>query len=401
MTSSTPPPPPADSAGSRAADTAAHAVENVGSHDSARTREIASGHELHGTGLERARLVAAHEDAAEFYRRMLLGPEGAGPRRYLVDRGFEALLDDTPWTVGYAPTGWTRLHEHLTSLGYNDQTLLVAGLIRLNRRGDPIDCFRDRITFGIRDTDHALVGFTGRCAPDSPAHVPKYLNTPATPIYNKSHLLFGLGEATRTQPATAILTEGPLDAIAVELSTDANTTHAAALALCGTATTDDHRSAIRSLGAEQVILAFDADPAGARARENAYRTLRGAVDIKALEGLQGTDLAETFQTAGPSGLNSLLSTPRRAIDVIVDARLALWTDASNNAEIAVAAVRDLARLLAYLEPTDMAGHAIRLSVAVGLPTPVVTRELANAITASAPRTNATTLHAARVHVASL
>ena len=107
--------------------------------------------------VDHGRLVAAHEDAAEFYRRTLLGPEGAGPRRYLTERGFGALLDQTPWTVGYAPPGWTRLRDHLTDLGYRDQTLLDAGLTRTSRRGTPIDSFRNRLTFGIRDTDRALV----------------------------------------------------------------------------------------------------------------------------------------------------------------------------------------------------------------------------------------------------
>jgi DNA primase catalytic core len=328
---------------------------------------------------QRALLVAAHEDAAEFYRRTLLGPEGDGPRRYLIDRGFAALLDDSRWTVGYAPPGWTRLRDHLTNLGYSDETLLAAGLTCLNRRGTPIDCFRDRITFGIRDANRQLVGFTARCSPEVPAHVPKYLNTRTTAIYDKSQVVFGLGEATSRRNGAIVLTEGPLDAIAVDLA-DIDPIRMRPLALCGTALTQNHRAAIAALEPSQVILALDADEAGAQARENAYRVLRTTTDITAIPRHDCTDLAETLRRNGPQGVNALLNSPRPAIDAIIDARLATWPNRTNNAEAGLACLRSLARLVGDLRPADMARQAIRLRESIQLPTDVVTRELAEAIT---------------------
>jgi DNA primase len=328
---------------------------------------------------QRGRLVAAHEDAAEFYRRTLLGPEGDGPRSYLIDRGFEALLDESRWTVGYAPPGWTRLRDHLTDLGYSDETLLAAGLTCLNRRGTPIDCFRGRISFGIRDADRALVGFTARCSPHIPGHMPKYLNTRTTAIYVKSQLLFGLGEATARRNGAIVLTEGPLDAIAVDLA-DVDQMRFRPLALCGTAMTQNQRNAIAVLQPSQVILALDADLAGARSRENAYRVLRTTVDITAIARHNGADLAETLQRNGPEGVNGLLDNPRPAIDAIIDARLATWPNRTDNAEAALACLRSLARLVGDLGSTDMARQAIRLRESIKLPIAVVTRELAEAIT---------------------
>lgn len=329
---------------------------------------------------DRTLLVAAHEDAAEFYRRTLLGPEGNGPRRYLTGRGFEALLGNTRWTVGYAPTGWTHLRDHLTDLGYHDDTLLAAGLTRLSRRGSPIDCFRDRITFGIRDIDGALVGFVARCSPDAPAHVPKYLNTATTAIYDKGSVLFGLGEAARLDSKVVLLAEGPFDAIAADLSCPHDSMAPRSLALCGTATTDAHKRAIGTLRPEQVVLVFDGDDAGAAARETAYRTLRSIAAINAINLPTGADLGDTFHRDGPAAVNDILISSPPAIDAIVEGRLASWPNRSANAEVAIACLRSIARLISDLQPDDMARHAIRIGDATRLPVATVTREMADAAT---------------------
>ncbi len=167
-------------------------------------------------------LLEANEEAASYYRASLLAEVGAGPRRYLTDRGLGTALlqDDTSWTVGYAPAGWTHLRDHLRHLGFTDQTLLDTGLVSITRDGRVIDRFRDRLTFGIRDLQGGLLGFTARAAPQVPDTVPKYLNTPRTLLYDKSRSLFGLGEQTPhlRHGATPVLVEGPLDAIAIDLT---------------------------------------------------------------------------------------------------------------------------------------------------------------------------------------
>lgn len=334
---------------------------------------------------DRGRLVAAHEDAAEFYRRVLLGPGGDGPRRYLVDRGFETLLGDTRWTIGYAPPGWTRLRDHLTDLGYRDNTLLAAGLTTISRRGTPVDSFRDRITFGIRDTDGSLVGFTARCSPYAPDHLPKYLNTCATAIYDKSRVLFGLGEAAGRACGPVVLTEGGLDAIAVDLGSGTQPTPPRALALCGTAITDHNRRTLLALQPSEIVLAFDHDHACTRARENAYRLLRGITDLTAIDHADDGDLAETLRRDGPAAVNDIVRGRRPAIDAIIDARLATWPNRTDNAETAIACLRSLAQLVGDLRPDDMARQARTLRDSINLPTATVTRELAEAITTHSTR----------------
>lgn len=329
------------------------------------------------TDPSRDQLLAANEDAAEFYRRYLLGPDGTGPRGYLTQRGFAALLDDTPWTVGYAPAAWTALHDHLSELGYSDQTQLAAGLTSISRRGTFIDRFRDRLTFGIRDHHDQLVGFTARTGPEG--RHPKYLNTPKTTLFDKSAELFGLGEATRSPAAsTCVLVEGPLDAIAVSLANPAGTDP---LALCGTALTEQHARTIHA-SYKQTMLAFDDDTAGSRALERAAVTL-GDPLLVAVRSL-GQDPAGLFANGGPTTLSEAVASARPVAEVLVEYHLDRWPDRLNNAEAAIACVREAAATIAQIKPPDIAALATHLSQEARLPLATVTTELADALSLSGP-----------------
>jgi DNA primase len=325
----------------------------------------------------RDQLLAANEDAAEFYRRQLLGPDADGPRSYLTNRGFASLLDRTPWTVGHAPASWTALHDHLADRGYSDKTQLAAGLVFISRRGHLIDRFRDRITFGIRDQHDQLVGYTARSGPDG--REPKYLNTAKTGLYDKGQVLFGLGEATRSSAATCVLVEGPLDAIAMSI---ASPTTVAALALCGTAVTGTHAQMIRSTPYERLVLALDGDPAGARALERATAILND--DRTRAVHCPGHDPASVLATDGPTALSHSLSSARPAVAVLLGLTLAKWPDRLENAEAAIACLREAAAMIGRLKPADVAGLAVGLSRETSLTTLTVTNELTSALSSSAP-----------------
>lgn len=318
-------------------------------------------------------LIAANEDAAQFYRRHLLGPDCAGPRSYLTQRGFAALMDDTPWTVGHAPPAWTALHDHLSELGYCDETQLAAGLTSVSRRGNLIDRFRDRLTFGIRDSRDELVGFTARTGPRGRG--PKYLNTPRTDLFDKSSVLFGFGEATRAAARSSyVVVEGPLDAIAVNL---AEPTGAAALALCGTALTQKQAQAIRSIRYDRLVLVLDDDSAGARALEHASMAL--ADPRTAAIRCPRQDPAGLLACDGPLALSTALSSARPAVEVLLEAHLAKWPDRLDNAEAAIACLREAASTIAKLKPPDVATLAAHLSRDTRLPIRTVTTELADAL----------------------
>jgi len=330
-------------------------------------------------------LVAANEDAADFFRRHLLGHHGRGPRHYLTQRGFEALLDHTPWTVGYAPATWTALHDHLSGLGYSNDCQRAAGLVTTTRDDRIIDRFRDRITFGIRDLDHALTGFVARSSPDAPPSSPRYLNTPTTTIYNKSETLFGLGEQATLlrSSATSVLVEGPLDAIAIHLAASRAGSRHVGLALCGTALTDKHAHTALIGTPNSAILYFDPDPAGQRAMRHAHELLHPRVDEVRAITLSGTgDQADALRHGGLAAIVRQLDDARPAVDAIIENQLASWPIRQTGAEADLARLRELAKLIANTPCPDVARQAARLRHRLGLDDKTIARELADAITTS-------------------
>lgn len=330
----------------------------------------------------RKQLVAANEDAAIFFRKHLLGPDGHGPREYLTDRGFEALITDTtPWTVGYAPASWTALHDHLSELGYSDDRQFAAGLVTTSRHGNPIDRFRDRITFGIRDTDHALIGFVARSSPGAPSQAPKYLNTPTTAIYNKSRSLFGIGEQAGPlrSGATPVLVEGPLDAIAIERACSSVAAKYAGVALCGTACTDQQVDAALIGEPAIAVLMLDPDPAGSGALHDAYRRLHSRVEVEAISQDCGGDPAAILYESGPAALIRQLKQTKPAADTIIDHLLQTWPASQTGAEADLVRLRAIAAVLVGLDTSDLAHHAARLRNTLPFDDVTVARELADAI----------------------
>ena len=326
-------------------------------------------------------LVAANEDAAAFFRRQLLGPPGQGPRRYLTDRGFERLLDDTIWTVGYAPAAWTALHDHLSDLGYTNACQQATGLITTSRHGRPIDRFRDRITFGVRDLDHSLTGFVARSGPGASPAAPRYLNTPSTQIYDKSETLFGLGEQTTLlhASATPVLVEGPLDAIAIHLARSTAARHVG-LALCGTALTTQHLDKALVGGPNSATLFFDADTPGQQAMRLAYRHLYPRVrDVTAITPASGSDPADILQRGGGPSLLAELTSAKPAADAIIDRQLDSWPTAQTGVEADLARLRELARLIADIPCPDVARQAVRLRERLPFDHKTIAREFADAI----------------------
>ncbi|MDP9792950.1 DNA primase catalytic core [Catenuloplanes nepalensis] len=269
------------------------------------------------------RLIAAHEEAAGFYGRQLPGALPA--LRYLNSRDIiAATAHRAPWTLGYAPGGWTALRDHLHERGYTDAELLAAGLVTTARTGNVIDIFRERVMFPIRRTDDgAVIAFTGRDVSDWPG-APKYRNTVTTPIYRKRDHLYGLAELTARDlpPAAVFVVEGPADVVALaRLGT--STGPCAAVAPCGTALTAEQVAALREAvpAGTPLVLALDADYAGRTATDRAYELLRdwpGPLEAVALPAatdpaelvVRGRDAAEHFLEHHRQPLADLLISQR-------------------------------------------------------------------------------------------
>lgn len=220
----------------------------------------------------RSRIVAANLAAANFYREQLNIPEAELGRKFLSERGFDKSAIEF-FGVGYAPNEWDALTKVLRGEGFSIEELNSAGLIKEGQRG-PIDRFRNRLVWPMRDISGDVVGFGARkLASDAEDNGPKYLNTPETPVYKKSQLLYGLDIAKKeiAKSRQVVIVEGYTDVMAAQLS--GITT---AVATCGTAFGDDHIRILRRLLMDdetfrgEVIFTFDGDAAGQKAAMRAF-----------------------------------------------------------------------------------------------------------------------------------
>lgn len=246
------------------------------------------GGERRDEGPNRARLLAANQAAAAFFAAQLASPEARTARDFLTLRGFDARACET-FGVGYAPKGWNGLSQHLAAQGFTQAELLQAGLLSEGQRGS-YDRFRGRIVWPIRDTSGQTVGFGARKLYEEDTG-PKYLNTPETPVYHKSRVLYGLDLAKRavSREKRAIVVEGYTDVMACHLAgIDA------AVATCGTAFGKDHIAVLRRImgddASAEVIFTFDPDEAGQKA------ALRAFSDEKLFS-------AQTYVAVAPDGLD--------------------------------------------------------------------------------------------------
>ncbi|MFJ4684753.1 DNA primase [Streptomyces sp. NPDC088789] len=218
---------------------------------------------------ERIRLVEAHKIAAEWYAEQLAtAPEAETGRVFLAERGFDQAAA-VHFGVGYSPQGWDHLTRYLRGKGFTDKEILLSGIAQEGRRG-PIDRFRGRLMWPIRDIGGDVVGFGARKLYEADSG-PKYLNTPDTAIYRKSQVLYGIDLAKKdiAKASRAVVVEGYTDVMACHLA--GVTT---AIATCGTAFGGDHIKILRRLlmdnGSARVIFTFDGDSAGQKAALRAF-----------------------------------------------------------------------------------------------------------------------------------
>lgn len=220
---------------------------------------------------QRQRLVAAHAAAVEFYAEQLLTPAARPAREFLAQRGFDRDAA-TRYGCGFAPDGWDPLTRHLRQRGFTDRELITAGLARPARSGSTIDRFRRRLLWPIRDITGEVIGFGARKLFDE-EDGPKYLNTPETPIYKKSHVLYGIDQAKReiAKQGRVVIVEGYTDVMACHLAGVPT-----AVATCGTAFGADHIAVLRRLLLDtdaftgEIIFTFDGDEAGQKAALRAF-----------------------------------------------------------------------------------------------------------------------------------
>ncbi len=238
---------------------------------------------------KKQRLSEAVAAAIAYYHSLLLeSADGGLARRYLRSRGFDGDAA-RQFQLGWSPDAWDQLSVHLQKQKFARDDIVDAGLAFVNKVNKLQDQFRARLMFPIYDSRGEPAGFGGRALG---ADGPKYKNSPETPIYQKSRLLYGLNWAKGEIVARGevVICEGYTDVMAFALAGAPN-----AVATCGTALADDHFQILKNL-ARKVILAYDSDAAGQGAAEKWYGwEQRYEIQLQVADLPAGRDPADVWQ----------------------------------------------------------------------------------------------------------
>ncbi|AEE46431.1 DNA primase [Cellulomonas fimi] len=318
----------------------------------------------------RRRLLDAHKVAEEFYREQLTTPGAAAGRAFLAERGFDRSAAET-FGVGFAPQGWDGLLRHLRGRGFTEAELVASGLVSQGQRG-VYDRFRGRLVWPIREVTGETVGFGARRLFDEDQG-PKYLNTPETPLYRKSQVLYGIDLAKRDmqREKRVVVVEGYTDVMAMHLSGVGT-----AVATCGTAFGSDHARIVRRLvgdsgstggvqlasGASvggEIIFTFDGDAAGQKAALRAFGEDQSfsAQTFVAVE-RSGLDPCELRQAKGPDAVRALVAGRQPLYEFVIRSTLESYD--LRTAEGRVGALRAAAPVVAGIRDAALRPEYTRL-----------------------------------------
>ncbi len=259
---------------------------------------------------QRTSLVEIHREAAAFFAQQLNGtPEGRAAKAYLLDRGLDSEAV-ARFGIGFAPSGGEILMRAMKQK-YPEKVLEVSGLFSRDQSGRPYDRFRRRVMFPIANDSGKIVAFGGRALGDD---LPKYLNSPETPIYSKSNVLYHLDRAKESlrQRDFAVLVEGYMDAIAVAIAGVSNV-----VASCGTSLTESQVKLITRF-TRRIIVNYDPDTAGQAATERSLTLLlEQGVEVRVLALPGGKDPDSFIRAEGAAAYIKLLNEAPPYVDYLI------------------------------------------------------------------------------------
>jgi DNA primase len=259
---------------------------------------------------QRTSLVEMHREAAAFFAQQLNGtPEGKAAKAYLLDRGLDSEAV-ARFGIGFAPSGGEGLLRVMKQK-HPEKVLEVSGLFSRDQNGRLFDRFRRRVIFPIANESGKIVAFGGRALGDD---LPKYLNSPETPIYSKSSVLYHLDRAKETlrQRDFAVLVEGYMDAIAVALAGVSNV-----VASCGTSLTEPQVKLLNRF-TRRVVVNYDPDTAGQAATERSLAILlEQGVEVRVLALPGGKDPDSFIRAEGAATYTKLLNEAPPYVDYLI------------------------------------------------------------------------------------
>ena len=330
----------------------------------------------------RARILAANTAAAEFFVAQLSTPEAEPGRRFLGERGFDQSAAER-FGIGFAPRHGA-LGKHLKTLGFSEAELVEAGLLGKGERNDVYDRFRGRLVWPIRDVTGATLGFGARKLLDDD-NGPKYLNTPETPVYHKSQVLYGLDLARKdiARGKQVVIVEGYTDVMACHLA--GVTT---AVATCGTAFGVEHIKFIRRVMGDndnadvrstgEVVFTFDPDDAGQKAASRAFaEEQRFAAQTFVAVAPDGLDPCDLRLNKGDDAVKHLIASRKPMFEFMIRRTLAAHN--LDTVEGRVGALRAAAPVVAGIRDQALGvGYVRNLAGWLGMDPSEVSRAVASA-----------------------
>lgn len=284
------------------------------------------------------RIYEANREAARFYYKQLVsGPSEIG-RNYCNSRQLKPATVKN-FGIGYAPEGWDILKKHLNSLGFTDNELLQADLVKKTAKGNVIDSFRNRLVFPIVDLRGNVLGFSGRRINEEDN--PKYVNTKDTAVYKKGREIFGLNLAKKGNTDSLILCEGNVDVVMLHQSGFTN-----AVACLGTALTQEQAQILSRYTAE-ILLCYDNDEAGRKAVEKALAIFaQTSIHAKVITMTGGKDPDEIIKKHGVERFRALIEGAANDIEYKLNNELHKYDILTNDGKVSF--MKAASRLLAEL-----------------------------------------------------
>lgn len=261
------------------------------------------------------RIYEMNKDAARFFRETLLSPAGKKSLDYLAGRGLN-MKTITSFGLGASPDSWDGLLKKLTSLGYDRDLMVEAGLCIRNDKNHVYDRYRGRVMFPIIDVRGNVVGFGGRIISGDGA---KYINSPESIVYNKGKILYALNFAKKSSENYIVLTEGYMDVISLHQAG-----FTTAVAGCGTALTQD-QARLLSKYSKNIFLCYDSDEPGQKAAKKAIDLFRNLeCNVKVLKVPDGKDPDEFIRKNGSAAFEKLLTSARSTTRYEIDSLIARY-----------------------------------------------------------------------------
>lgn len=329
------------------------------------------------TGRMRMRILGANKDAARFFFASLNSDAGRFARAYWRGRG---LSDDTirRFGLGYAPDSFRETRDHLKHLGYTEEELLAAGLIKRSEKGGTFDFFRGRVMIPIFDLRGNVIAFSGRkLDPEQPGG--KYVNSPETLAYKKSRTLFALNFAKKSAERRYLLCEGNLDAISMHQAG-----FPTAVAGCGTALTAEQVKLLSEY-ADEVVLCYDSDEAGQKATKRAIELLSASpLKVSVLKLPDAKDPDEFIKKFGADRFKMLLDGSNNAIEYELAQAKARYDIATADGRLGY--LRDAINVLAgRITPTERDVYTGRLAEETNVEKSAIVAQLNGAVRARSRR----------------